>query len=204
MKQLQSYAAGQWFTGEGGDPIQHAVTGEPVCRVSSKGLEFQAMLDHGRKVGGPALRQLTFHERALRLKALGQYLMERKENYYALSHATGATRTDSWVDIEGGIMTLFAYSSKGRKELPNQTFLVDGSTEVLSKNGTFVGLHICTPLQGAAVHINAYNFPCWGMLEKISVNLLAGIAGHRQAREPDRVSSPSSMFRDIVASGIFP
>ena len=203
MWQLESYAAGKWFAGEGGDTIQNAITGAPVCRVSSQGLDFQAMLDHGRKVGGPALRRLTFHERALRLKALGQYLMERKETCYALSHATGATRTDSWVDIEGGIMTLFAYSSKGRKELPNQTFLVDGAPEMLSKDGTFVGQHICTPLQGVAVHINAYNFPCWGMLEKISVTLLAGVAS---------IVKPASqtaflteiMFRDIIASGLFP
>ena len=177
MRQLQSYAAGRWFTGEGGETMLHAITGAPVCTVSSQGIDFQAMLDHARKVGGVALRKLTFHERALRLKTLGQYLMERKESYYAVSHATGATQTDSWVDIDGGIMTLFAYSSKGRKELPNQTFLVDGAPEMLSKGNSFVGQHICTPLQGAAVHINAYNFPCWGMLEKISVTLLAGVAG---------------------------
>ena len=203
MRQLQSYAAGKWFSGEGGDTMQHAITGEPVCRVSSKGLDFQAMLDHGRKVGGSALRQLTFHERALRLKALGQYLLERKESYYAASHATGATRTDSWVDIEGGIMTLFAYSSKGRKELPNQTFLVDGAPEMLSKNGTFVGQHICTPLQGVAVHINAYNFPCWGMLEKISVTLLAGVACIVKPASQTAFLT-EMMFRDIIASGLFP
>ena len=201
--QLESYAAGAWVRGSGGDAVLHAVTGKEVCTVSSKGVDFRAMLEHGRKVGGPALRALTFHNRALRLKALAQYLMERKETYYALSEATGATRSDSWIDIEGGIMTLFAYSSKGRRELPNQTFLVDGAPEVLSKNGMFVGQHICTPLQGVAVHINAFNFPCWGMLEKISVTLLAGVPA---------IVKPASqtafltelMFRDIIASGIFP
>jgi oxepin-CoA hydrolase / 3-oxo-5,6-dehydrosuberyl-CoA semialdehyde dehydrogenase len=200
---LESYAVGEWFAGEGGVEILNAITGEPVCTVSSKGLDFKAVLEHGRKIGSPELRKLTFHDRALRLKALAQYLMERKESYYEISRATGATRSDSWIDIEGGIMTLFAYSSKGRKELPNQTFLVDGAPEMLSKNGTFVGQHICTPLQGVAVHINAFNFPCWGMLEKISVTLLAGV--------PSIVKPASQtafltevMFRDIIASGIFP
>ncbi len=200
---LESYAVGKWFAGEGGDTISNAVTGEPVCTISSKGLDFKAMLKHARGVGGPALRKLTFHERALRLKALAQYLLERKENYYKISHATGATRSDSWIDIEGGIMTLFAYSSKGRKELPNQTFLVDGQAEALSKNGTFVGLHICTPLQGAAVHINAYNFPCWGMLEKISVNLLAGMPAIVKPASQTAFLT-EAMFHDIIASGIFP
>ena len=128
---LESYAQGRWMAGEDGDTILNAITGEPVCKVSSKGLDFKAILDYGRK-SGSALRQMTFHERALRLKALAQYLMERKESYYDISRATGATRSDSWVDIEGGIMTLFAYSSKGRRELPNQTFLVDGAPEMVA------------------------------------------------------------------------
>ena len=200
---LESYAVGRWFAGEGGNTIANAVTGEPVCVISSKGLDFKAMLDHARKTGGPALRKLTFHERALRLKALAQYLLERKETYYKISYATGATCNDSWIDIDGGIMTLFAYSSKGRKELPNQTFLVDGQPEALSMNGTFVGLHICTPLQGAAVHINAYNFPCWGMLEKISVNLLAGMPAIVKPASQTAFLT-EAMFRDIIASGIFP
>ena len=200
---LESYAAGKWFAGEGGEEILNAITGEPVCTVSSNGLDFKAMLDYGRKTGSPALRKLTFHERALRLKALAQYLMERKEGYYELSRATGATRSDSWVDIEGGIMTLFAYSSKGRKELPNQPFLVDGPPEILSKGGSFVGQHICTPLQGVAVHINAYNFPCWGMLEKISVTLLAGIPAIVKPASQTAFLT-EAMFKDIIASGLFP
>ncbi len=200
---LQSYASGRWFSGEGGETVCHALTGEPYAVVSSRGLDFKTMLDHGRGVGGPALRKLTFHERALRLKALAQYLMERKESYYEISRATGATRNDSWVDIEGGIGTLFAYSSKGRRELPNQTFLVDGSPEMLSKNGTFVGQHICTPLQGVAVHINAFNFPCWGMLEKISVTLLAGVPAIVKPASQTAFLT-EAMFRDIIASGAFP
>lgn len=200
---LYSYASGQWFAGEGGQTIFHAITGEPVASVSSQGLDFKAMLSYARTTGGPVLRKLTFHERALRLKALAIYLMERKEAYYEVSKATGATRSDSWIDIEGGIGTLFAYSSKGRRELPNETFLVDGAPEVLSKNGTFVGQHICMPLQGVAVHINAYNFPCWGMLEKISVTLLAGVpAIVKPATQTAFLTE--SMFHDIIASGLFP
>ncbi len=200
---VQSYALGQWFRGENGEEIRHAITGEPVARVSSRGLDFAAMLAYGRRVGGPALRKLTFHERALKLKALAQHLLARKDDYYEISKATGATRSDSWIDIEGGIGTLFTYSSKGRRELPNETFLVDGATEILSKQGTFVGLHICTPIEGVAVHINAFNFPCWGMLEKISVTLLAGVpAIVKPATQTCYLAE--RMFRDIIASGLFP
>lgn len=200
---VQSYAMGKWFTGKGGDVVANAVTGEAVATVSSHGLDFAGMLDYGRRIGGPALRKLTFHERALKLKTLAQYLLARKESYYELSRATGATRGDSWIDIEGGIGTLFAYSSKGRHELPNETFLVDGPPETLSKHGTFVGLHICTPIHGVAVHINAFNFPCWGMLEKISVTLLAGVAAIvKPATQTCYLAE--RMFRDIVDSGVFP
>ena len=200
---LESYASGQWHAGEGGQTMLHAITGEPVASVSSQGVDFGGMLRYARRVGGPALRRLTFHDRALRLKALAIYLVERKESYYEVSKATGATRGDSWVDIEGGIGTLFAYSSKGRRELPNETFLVDGAPEVLSKNGTFVGQHICTPIQGVAVHINAFNFPIWGMLEKLSVNLLAGVpAIVKPASQTSYLTE--RMFHDMVDSGIFP
>ena len=200
---LQSFAAGEWFTGEGGETVCHAITGEPYAVVSSRGLDFRAMLGYGRSIGSPALRKLTFHDRALRLKALGQYLMERKESYYEISRATGATRSDSWIDIDGGIMTLFAYSSKGRRELPNQTFLLDGAPEMLSRNGTFAGQHICTPIQGVAVHINAFNFPCWGMLEKISVTLLAGVPAIVKPASQTAFLT-EAVFRDIIASGLFP
>lgn len=200
---VQSYALGKWHTGEDGVVVCNAVTGAPIATVSSRGLDFAAMLDYGRRVGGPALRKLTFHERALKLKALAQHLLARKEKYYELSPATGATRSDSWIDIEGGIGTLFTYSSKGRRELPNETFLVDGAPEMLSKQGTFVGVHICTPIQGVAVHINAFNFPCWGMLEKISVTLLAGVpAIVKPATQTCYLAE--RMFRDIIDSGIFP
>src|SRR5882672_951240 len=204
VRKLESYACGRWQAGQGdGEVLHNAVNGQPVATVISKGLDFAAMLEYGRRVGGPALRALTFHERALLLKALGQYLLERKEEFYELSKATGATRTDSWIDIEGGVGTLMSYSSKGRRELPNTTLLIDGTPEVLSKTGTFVGQHILSPLQGVAVHINAFNFPVWGMLEKLSVNLLAGVPA---------IVKPASqtayltelVFRRMVESQIFP
>src|SRR6201996_3374362 len=138
-------------------------------------MDFAELAAHARDVGGPALRALTFHQRAKMLKALGDAIMARKDALYALSAETGATKSDSWIDIEGGAGTLFAYASKGRRELPNETFLVDGAVENLSKRGTFVGQHIYTSLQGAAVHINAFNFPVWGMLEKLGPTLLAGV-----------------------------
>lgn len=200
---VQSYALGKWFTGADGHEVCSAVTGEPVGIVSSRGLDFAAMLNYGRRAGGPALRKLTFHERALKLKALAQELLARKESYYHLSTATGATRSDSWIDIEGGIGTLFAYSSKGRRELPNESFVVDGAPEVLSKQGSFAGVHICTPIEGVAVHINAFNFPCWGMLEKLSVTLLAGVpAIVKPATQTCYLAE--RMFRDIIESGLLP
>jgi len=204
VRKLESYACGRWQAGQGdGEVLHNAVNGQPVAAVISKGLDFASMLDYGRRVGGPALRALTFHERALLLKALGQFLLERKEELYELSKATGATRSDSWIDIEGGVGTLFAYSSKGRRELPNSTVLLDGSPEILGKTGAFVGQHICTPLQGVAVHINAFNFPCWGMLEKLSVNLLAGVpAIVKPASQTSYLTE--LMFRRMIESGVFP
>jgi oxepin-CoA hydrolase/3-oxo-5,6-dehydrosuberyl-CoA semialdehyde dehydrogenase len=203
MRTLESYAAGRWQAGEGGDTMLHAITGAPVAKVSSRGVDFAAMLAHGRSVGGPALRQLTFHERALKLKALGGYLGERKEEFYALSAATGATKVDSMIDIDGGLGTLASYSGKGRRELPNARFIIDGAPEVMGKTGTFVGQHILTPLQGVAVHINAFNFPVWGMLEKLAVNLLAGVpAIVKPASQTAYLTE--AVFRRMVESKIFP
>ena len=203
MRQLESYAGGHWQSGEGGDTQLNAITGAAVAQVSSKGLDFRAMLEHGRKVGGPALRKLTFHERAMKLKALASYLSERKETYYPVSAATGASKIDSMIDIDGGFGTLFSYASKGRRELPNSTFLLDGAPEVMGKTGSFVGQHVMTPLKGVAVHINAFNFPVWGMLEKLSVNLLAGVpAIVKPASQTSYLTE--RVFRDMVDSGIFP
>jgi oxepin-CoA hydrolase/3-oxo-5,6-dehydrosuberyl-CoA semialdehyde dehydrogenase len=174
--QLLNFARDRWVPGEGSlAEIVSAIDGTPVATTGSGGLDFAEMLHHAREVGGAALRKLTFHERARMLKALGLAIMSRKEELYELSYQTGATRKDGWIDIEGGAGTLFSFSSKGRRELPDAHVLLDGQLETLSKNGTFMGQHIFTPLQGAAVHINAFNFPVWGMLEKLAPTLLAGV-----------------------------
>ena len=200
---LKNYSLGRWFEGEGtGTPLFNAVTGEELYLSSSKGFDFEAALDYGRK-NGSNLRKMTFHERARMIKALALYLNERKKNYYSISAATGATKTDSWIDIDGGIGNLFVYASKGRKELPDESFYVDGNMEMISKTGTFVGHHICVPLEGVAIHINAFNFPVWGMLEKIAVNLLAGVPA---IVKPATSTSflTELVTQDIIASGILP
>jgi oxepin-CoA hydrolase/3-oxo-5,6-dehydrosuberyl-CoA semialdehyde dehydrogenase len=173
---LQNYVADAWFTANGGfAAIASALNGEIVAQISSAGIDFAAMAEYARKTGSPALRNLTFHERAKMLKALAEAIIARKEELYALSVHTGATRSDGWVDIEGGAATLFSYASKGRRELPNSRILIDGAVEILSKRGSFLGQHVYTPLQGVALHINAFNFPVWGMLEKLGPTLLAGV-----------------------------
>ena len=173
---LLNYARDGWIAGDGAlAPVESAVTGDVIAETGSGGLDFAAMLAHAREIGGPALRKLTFHERAWLLKDLANAVMARKEELYELSYATGATRGDSWIDIEGGAGTLFSFSSKGRRELPNGRVLIDGAMEPLSRTGSFVGQHVFTPLQGVAIHINAFNFPVWGMLEKLGPTLLAGV-----------------------------
>ena len=175
-QRLESYVCGKWTAGTGtGQTLLSAVTGEPIAVVDSTGIDFAAARDYARDKGGKALRAMSFHERAAMLKELGLALLEVKEELYALSTHTGSTRVDSWVDIEGGIGTLLAYSSKGRRELPNAPVLVDGAVEPLSRDNSFSAQHIYTPLQGVAIHINAFNFPCWGVLEKLAPNLLAGV-----------------------------
>jgi oxepin-CoA hydrolase/3-oxo-5,6-dehydrosuberyl-CoA semialdehyde dehydrogenase len=174
--QLQSYVAGKWQAGTGNFvTLRDATTSEVIASASAEGIDYRAMLWNARNVGGPNLRELTFHERAALLKSLAKMLSEYKDELYSLSYATGATKSDSWVDIDGGISTLFVYASKGTRELPNSRVYVDGGLEMLSKTGSFVGQHICVPLEGAAVHINAFNFPVWGMLEKLAPTLLAGV-----------------------------
>lgn len=176
MIRLQSYAMGKWIDGTGDIiPLFNPVNGEKIAEFFSSGLDIKEILNYARKVGGANLREMTFHQRGRMLKELAQYLMKRKDEFYPLSYQTGATKIDSWVDIEGGISTLFTYASKGRREIPDGKVWVEGNMEMLSKEGTFVGQHICVPLQGAAVHINAFNFPVWGMLEKLAPTLLAGM-----------------------------
>ena len=174
--QLESFIAGRWQSGAGtGTALRDATTGAVIASASAEGFDSAAALEYAREVGGPALRGLTFHERANQLKALAKYLGEHKEEFYQLSYATGATKADAWIDIDGGISTLFVYASKGTRELPNAHVYIDGGVEALSKGGTFIGQHVCVPLEGAAVHINAFNFPVWGMLEKLAPALLAGM-----------------------------
>jgi oxepin-CoA hydrolase/3-oxo-5,6-dehydrosuberyl-CoA semialdehyde dehydrogenase len=176
MSVLRSYTEGQWRTPAGeGAPLYDAVTGDEVAKISSGGIDMAAALAYGRSAGGPALRQLTFHQRSALLKSLGSYLREHREELYALSARTGATLADSKFDVDGGIGVLASYASKGRRALPNDTVYVDGDVEPLSKGGSFVGQHICTSLRGVAVQINAFNFPVWGPLEKLAPAFIAGV-----------------------------
>lgn len=203
MKTLQNYACGQWVSGsEEGQVLRNAISGEAVAQASSKGLDFALMLNYARSTGGSRLRKMTFHERGRMLKAMAMHLSAKKEDFYALSWATGATRVDSWIDIEGGIGNLFAYSSL-RRQFPDQPFCTDGDVAKLSKNGTFIGHHICVPKEGVAIHINAFNFPVWGMLEKIAVNLMAGVPA---VVKPATLTSflTEAVVREMIASGIFP
>lgn len=200
---LQNYVLGEWVTGGGkGKELFNAVNGELIVTASSEGIDFGEMLQYGRSTGGPALRKMTFHERGRMLKALAFYLSERKAAYYDISYLTGATKVDSWIDIDGGIGNLFAYSSL-RRQFPNERFYVDGEMAKLSKQGTFIGHHIMVPREGIAIHINAFNFPVWGMLEKIAVNLLAGVPA---VVKPATITSylTEAVVKDIVASGILP
>ena len=201
---LESYVAGRWVApSDEGVPLADAATGQAVARISSSGIDVAAMLDHARSVGGPALRALTFHQRALILKELAMRLNDAKDELHELSLHTGATRRDGFVDIEGGIGVLFSYSGKGRRELPNDTDVLDGPPEPLGKGGTFVGQHLYTSLHGVTVQINAFNFPIWGMLEKLAPAFLAGIP---------TVVKPASQtaylthlaFRRMVESGLLP
>jgi oxepin-CoA hydrolase/3-oxo-5,6-dehydrosuberyl-CoA semialdehyde dehydrogenase len=201
---LQSYAQGEWVTGTGqATDLFHAVTGEKIGEATSEGLDFKCMLEYARTVGGPRLRTMTFHQRARMLKAMAQHLMAHKDELYQVSAATGATKTDSWIDIEGGIATFFTYASQGRRELPDETFYVDGAVERISKGGTFLGRHVCVPLEGVAVHINAFNFPCWGMLEKLAPTFLAGMPA---IVKPATVTSylAERLARTMVSAGILP
>jgi oxepin-CoA hydrolase/3-oxo-5,6-dehydrosuberyl-CoA semialdehyde dehydrogenase len=201
---LKNYALGEWIEGNGkSTDLIHAVTGEKIGEASTHGLDFKAMAEHARNVGGPRLRAMTFHQRAAMLKAMAKHLLEHKEALYRVSAMTGATKADHWIDIDGGIGTFFAYSSRGRREFPNETFHVEGPVEPLSKGGTFMGRHICVPLEGVAIHINAFNFPCWGMLEKMAPAILAGMPC---IVKPATVTSylTEAMFRVMVQSKIFP
>jgi oxepin-CoA hydrolase/3-oxo-5,6-dehydrosuberyl-CoA semialdehyde dehydrogenase len=202
MQRYQNYVLGQWIDGQGVEtPLFNAITGQLIGEASSAGIDFGAVLEYGRK-NGFALRKMTFQERGRMLKALALFLLERKEKYYQISALTGATKIDSWIDIEGGIGNLFANASL-RRQFPDLPYYVDGSAAPLSKNGTFIGHHIMVPKEGVAVHINAFNFPIWGMLEKIAVNLMAGVPAVVKPSEYTCFLT-EVMVRDIIESQILP
>ena len=203
MYKLGNYITGQWITGDGdGQLLYNAVTGQPFAAATTKGLDFAAITDHARKVGNPALRKMTFHQRGNMLKALALHLRNHLSRFYEISYRTGATKADSWVDIEGGIGNLFANASL-RRRFPNDVIAIDGESHNLGKNNTFMGTHILSPKEGVAIHINAFNFPVWGMLEKIAVNLLAGVPA---IVKPATVTSylTEAVVKEIIASGILP
>ena len=203
MRNYENYALGNWTKGDGeGTALFNAITAKEIGRASSKGLDFSEMMSYARKVGGAKLRKMTFQERGLMLKALALHLHSIKNKFYALSAETGATKVDSWIDIEGGIGNIFANASL-RKNFPDLPYHIDGDMAPLSKNGTFIGHHIMTPREGVAIHINAFNFPIWGMLEKIAVNLMAGVPA---IVKPATITCflTEIMVREIVDSKILP
>ncbi len=204
MSVVPSYLQGQWWASDAaGAVVRDASTGEVVAAVSIEGADIAGAVDYGRTVGQASLGALTFHERALKLKELAQYLNGRREELYSVSAKTGATRGDSMVDIDGGIGVLFTFGSKGRRELPNSNLVVDGPPEVLSKDGSFLGQHIYTRLPGVAVQINAFNFPVWGMLEKFAPAFLAGVPTIVKPATPT-VYLAEATVRAMVESGILP
>src|SRR6187455_3560560 len=203
MNKLENYITGKWVTGDGdGQQLFNAVTGEVVANATSKGLDFRSMTEYARKIGNRNLRKMTFHERGRMLKGLALHLRKHLDKFYSISYKTGATKADSWVDIEGGIGNLFANASLRRK-FPDETFCIDGESHNLSKNNTFMGTHILVPKEGVAIHINAFNFPVWGMLEKVAVNLLAGMPA---IVKPATITSylTEAVVKEIIASKILP
>ena len=203
MTKLGNYVTGKWIAGDGdGQALYNAVNGDLIGYASTKGLDFNAILDYARKTGNPALRKMTFHERGRMLRALAMHLRDHLDNFYNISYKTGATKADSWVDIEGGIGNLFSYASLRRK-FPDEPFSTDGDPVALGKGGSFMGHHILVPREGVAIHINAFNFPVWGMLEKIAVNLLAGVPA---VVKPATITSylTEAVVKEIIASRILP
>lgn len=203
MQRYQNYVLGKWVDGDGIETnLYNAITGDVIGGASSAGLDYAAILEYGRRTGGSVLRKMTFQERGRMLKALALHLLTKKEKYYQVSAWTGATKVDSWIDIEGGIGNLFANASL-RRQFPDLPYYVDGVAAPLSKNGSFIGHHIMVPKQGVAVHINAFNFPIWGMLEKIAVNLMAGVPAVVKPSEYTCFLT-EVMVRDIIDSKILP
>ena len=203
MQKIKNYVQGEWVDGQGEELIAYdAIHGDAIGIVSSAGLDYEAILDYGRRVGGPALRKMTFQERGRMLKALALHLVKIKNQFYETSFKTGATKIDSWVDIEGGFGNLFANASL-RRQFPDLPYYVDGQAAPLSKGGTFIGHHIMVPKRGVAVHINAFNFPVWGMLEKIAVNLMAGVPAVVKPSEHTSYLT-EHVVKEIIKSKILP
>lgn len=203
MEKLENYILGKWITGDGsGQMLYNAVTGEEIATASTKGINYADVLDYARTKGNTALRKMTFQERGLMLRSLALHLQKHLDKFYAISYKTGATKIDSWIDIEGGIGNLFANASLRRK-LPDMPYCLDGEQHILSKGGSFMGHHLLLPKEGVAVHINAFNFPVWGMLEKVAVNLLAGMPA---VVKPATVTSylTEAVVKEIIASKILP
>ncbi len=203
MQKLNNYIHGKWITGDGdGQLLFDAVNGNPIAAATTRGIDFKAVLDYARTVGNPALRKMSFQQRGRMLRALALHLLNHKEKFYSISYKTGATRVDSWIDIEGGIGNLFSNASLRRK-LPDDFFCLDGDPIPLGKQNTFMAHHLLVPKEGVAIHINAYNFPVWGMLEKIAVNLLAGVPA---VVKPATVTSyvTEAVVKEIIASKILP
>lgn len=203
MNKLENYVLGKWISGDGeGQPLLNAWNGETICYASTKGLNYADILDFGRSRGGANLRKMSFQERGLMLKALALHLRNHLDKFYQVSYMTGATKTDSWIDIEGGIGNLFSYASL-RKKFPELPYCLDGEHHTLGKQGSFMGHHLLVPKEGIAIHINAFNFPVWGMLEKIAVNLLAGVPA---IVKPATITSylTEVVVREIHNSGILP
>ena len=201
--EIKNYVLGEWIIGQGKEIDHfHSITGEHISSVSSKGIDYSAVFKYGREKGSSALRKMTFQQRGEMLKSLALYLIKRKDVFYELSKATGATKIDSWIDIEGGIGNLFSNASL-RRQFPDLTYFVDGQMANLSKEGSFIGHHIMVPKRGIALHINAFNFPIWGMLEKIAVNMMAGVAA---VVKPSEFTSylTELMVKEIVNSKILP
>ena len=204
MQKLKNYIYNQWVEGTGeGNQLYNSVNGEKVAIADTEGINFEQALDFGRTVGYKNLSSMTFYDRGEMLKKMALYLLERKKKYYEISYKTGATHADSWVDIEGGFGTFFTYSGLAKRMLPNTPFWVDGDTQKISANGTFLGTHILTPSEGVSVQINAYNFPVWGMLEKLSTSLLAGVPSIVKPATPTSYLT-HAVFEDMIESGILP
>ncbi|NMD29249.1 MAG: phenylacetic acid degradation bifunctional protein PaaZ [Bacteroidetes bacterium] len=203
MQKLENYILGKWVEGEGsGQQLYHAISGQPIYVAGTQGIDFESALKYARSKGNPALRKLSFQQRGRMLRSLALHLLNQKEKFYTISYKTGATRADSWIDIEGGIGNLFANASL-RRRLPDDNFCLDGEPISLGKEKTFMGHHLLVPKEGVAIHINAYNFPVWGMLEKIAVNLLAGMPA---IVKPATVTSylTEAVVKEIIASKILP